>query len=477
MGLAWFVFIYVLVSVGIGLFVSTRVRNTKDYAVAGRHLPLPVVIATVFATWFGAEAIFGVSATFVDEGLNGIVADPFGSSLCLIIAGFLFSKYLYKMNLLTLGDYYHRRYDKKIEVITSIAILISYLGWVAAQIKALGLILNIITDGLISEEIGMVIGMLIVLTYTTLGGMLSVAILDFIQMIVIISGLLFIAYTTSLLTDGITPVIEHAAKNQKLDFWPKGDIWIWISFFATGMTMMLGSIPQQDVFQRVTSANSAKIALWGSILGALIYFLFTFVPMFIAYSATIINPDLFANMVHTDAQHVLPKFVMQYMSKFEQIIFFGAVMSAIMSCSAATLLAPSVTFAENVVKVFKPSMTDKELFKVMRICVVAFATLVLAYALSSNLTIFGMVESAYKITLAGAFTPLVFGIFWSKANQHGALASLVGGISTWIFFEFFSQFSLVPAQLMGLLVSMFLMVLVSLLTGRNSNLTDWAIKT
>ena len=318
----------------------------------------------------------------------------------------------------------------------------------------------------------MVIGMLIVLTYTTLGGMLSVAILDFVQMIVIISGLLFIAYTTASLTEGITPVIEHAAKNQKLNFWPKGDIWIWISFFATGITMMLGSIPQQDVFQRVTSAKTAKIALWGSIMGALIYFLFTFVPMFIAYSATIINPELFADMVHADAQHVLPKFVMQYMSKFEQIIFFGAVMSAIMSCSAATLLAPSVTFAENVIKVFNPSMSDKELFKAMRICVVAFAMLVLAYALSSNLSIFGMVESAYKITLAGAFTPLVFGIFWSKANQHGALAALVGGISSWILFEFFINSSLVPAQLIGLLVSMFLMILVSSLTQRSSALAD-----
>ena len=74
-----FVLIYILVSVGIGLYVATKVKNTRDFAIAGRHLPLPVVIATVFATWFGAEAIFGVSATFVDEGLTGVVADPFGS--------------------------------------------------------------------------------------------------------------------------------------------------------------------------------------------------------------------------------------------------------------------------------------------------------------------------------------------------------------------------------------------------------------
>ena len=110
--------------------------------------------------------------------------------MCLIIAGFLFSKYLYHLNFITLGDFYRKRYDRKIEVITSIAILISYLGWVAAQIKALGLIINVLTDHQVSEEVGMIIGTLIVVSYTTLGGMLSVAILDFIQMLVIISGLL-----------------------------------------------------------------------------------------------------------------------------------------------------------------------------------------------------------------------------------------------------------------------------------------------
>ena len=76
--LIWFVSLYLLVTIGIGIFVSSRVKTTKDYAVAGRHLPLPIVTATVFATWFGAEAIFGVSSTFVKEGLNGVVADPLG---------------------------------------------------------------------------------------------------------------------------------------------------------------------------------------------------------------------------------------------------------------------------------------------------------------------------------------------------------------------------------------------------------------
>jgi SSS family solute:Na+ symporter len=462
--LIWFVSLYLLVTIGIGIFVSSRVKTTKDYAVAGRHLPLPIVTATVFATWFGAEAIFGVSSTFVKEGLNGVVADPFGSSLCLIIAGIFFSSKLYKLNIITLGDFYRARYNRTVEVLTTIAIVISYLGWVAAQIKALGLIFNLITHQFISEDMGMVIGILIVLTFTTFGGMLSVAILDFIQMIVVIGGLLYIAYAISQLTGGIVPVIESASINHKLDFFPKGNIWTWITFFGTWITMMLGSVPQQDVFQRVTSAKTAKVALYGSILGATIYFIFTFVPMFIAYSATLIDAEYFNGLVNTNSQHVLPMLVLNYMPLFAQVIFFGAVLSAIMSCSSATLLAPSISFAENIVKGYFPTISDKRLLKIMRITLVCFSAVVLLYALSSNLSIFGMVESAYKITLAGAFVPLIFGAFWKKANSQGALMAIIGGIGSWLFVELFiGDKALIPAQLIGLGNSIIGMVVGSLL--------------
>ncbi|MDO9051001.1 MAG: sodium:solute symporter family protein [Methylotenera sp.] len=463
--LIWFVAIYLLISITIGLVAATRVKNTKDYAVAGRHLPLPVVMATVFATWFGAEAIFGVSSTFVTEGLNGVAADPFGASMCLIIAGFFFSTQLYKLNIITLGDFYRMRYNRTVEVLTTIAIVISYLGWVAAQIKALGLIFNMITNGAVSEETGMILGTAIVLTYTTFGGMFSVAVLDFVQMIVVIGGLLYIGSIVSGMTGGVAPVIDHARAAGKLDLFPKGaDVWVWVTFLGGWMTMMLGSIPQQDVFQRITSAKSANIALWGSILGASVYFCFTFVPMFIAYAATLIDPVLFGKLVLEDSQRVLPTLVLQHTPIFTQAIFFGAVLSAIMSCSSATLLAPSISFAENIVRGYMPHLTDKGFLRVMRICLVGFALCVLFYALNTELSIFGMVESAYKITLAGAFVPLFFGAFWKKATSQGALAAIIGGIGTWVMIEvLIGEASLIPPQLIGLGVSVVGMILGSLL--------------
>jgi SSS family solute:Na+ symporter len=462
--LIWFVVIYLLASVAIGLYAATRVHNAKDFAVAGRSLPMPVVTATVFATWFGAEAVFGVSATFVKDGLSGVVADPFGASMCLIIAGIFYGTKLYKLNILTLGDFFRMRYNRPVEILTTLCIVVSYLGWVSAQIKALGLVFSVVTNGAISPNVGMVLGAAIVLTYTTFGGMLSVAILDFVQMGVVMGGLLYIGYLISGMTGGVEVVVNHASAAGKLEFFPTGGAVQWLTFLGAWITMMLGSIPQQDVFQRVTSARSARIAIIASILGGVLYFCFTFVPMFIAYSATLIDPEKFNNLIQTDSQLVLPTLVLQHTPVFAQAIFFGAVLAAIMSCSSATLLAPSVAFSENILRAFFPGLTDRTFLRMMRITIVCFTGIVLVFALNTNASIFKMVENAYKVTLAGAFVPLFFGAYWSRATTQGALAAIIGGLASWLLVEFMlGEASLVPPQLIGLALSMIGMILGSLL--------------
>jgi Na+/proline symporter len=384
--------------------------------------------------------------------------------MCLIIAGIFYGTKLYKLNVLTLGDFFRMRYNRTVEVLTTLCIVISYLGWVSAQIKALGLVFSVVTDGAISPTAGMILGAAIVLTYTTFGGMLSVAILDFVQMGVVMGGMLYIGYLVSGMTGGVDVVISHASAAGKLDFFPSASAVEWLTFLGAWLTMMLGSIPQQDVFQRVTSARSARIAIIASVLGGVLYFCFTFVPMFIAYSATLIDPEKFNALIQTDSQLVLPTLVLQHTPVFAQAIFFGAVLAAIMSCSSATLLAPSVAFSENILRGFFPGLGDKAFLRMMRITIVCFTVIVLAFALNTNASIFKMVENAYKVTLAGAFVPLFFGAYWSRATTQGALAATIGGLTVWLLVEFLlGQASLVPPQLTGLAASLFGMIAGSLL--------------
>ena len=465
-----FVIVYWIVSVGIGIWAALRVKNTGDYAVAGRSLPLPIVTATVFATWFGSETVLGIPATFLREGFGGILADPFGSSMCLILVGLFFARPLYRMSLLTIGDYYRSRYGRTVEALTTICIVLSYLGWVAAQISALGLVFNVVSGGEISQAAGMVVGASTVLLYTLWGGMWSVAITDFVQMIVIVLGMLYIGWDVSQMTGGVGAVVQHAADSGKFaSFWPELSLAGVLGFTAALVTMMLGSIPQQDVFQRVASSRNEKTAGRASILGGCMYFAFAFIPMFLAYSATLIDPALVQKLISGDKQSqlILPSLILQHAPIFAQVMFFGALLSAIKSCASATLLAPSVTFTENILRPMFRHLSDRELLRLMRVVVLCFTVVVTVFALNSHLSIYKMVENAYKITLVSAFAPLAFGLYWKPANRLGALLAVILGLTTWIGLEFFAPQAVCPPQLAGLLASITGMVVGSLLPQRS----------
>lgn len=246
----------------------------------------------------------------------------------------------------------------------------------------------------------------------------------------------FIASIFSEQTGGAAVVISHASAAGKLDFFPEADVAQWLAFLGAWITMALGSIPQQDVFQRVTSAKSVKVAIIGSMLGGTLYFCFAMLPMFIAYSATLIDPDTFNELAQTDAQMVLPTLILQHTPVFAQAIFYGAVLSAIMSTASATLLAPSVAFSENILRNYFPGITDHSFLRMLRITIVCFACVVLGFALGTDDSIFKMVENAYKVTLSGAFSPLIFGAYWKRSTTQGRCSPSLAAYRRGLFWKY-----------------------------------------
>jgi SSS family transporter len=421
-------------------------------------------MATVFATWFGAETVLSVSATFAKDGLGGIPGDPFGASVCLVLAALLFAKLFYRMNLMTIGDFYKKRYGKGVEVITSFAIVASYLGWTSAQMTALGLVIHVLTGGAVPLNTAILIGAGVVLIYTIFGGMWSIAFTDLLQTIVILIGLSLVAWLVSDMAGGTQKVIAQAAADGKFNFFPEDSKGWWAmagAFFA----FAFGSVPQQDVFQRMTSAKDEKTAVRGTVYGALIYFCFAFVPIFIAYAAVVSDPaiaKLFGAEDAREIQRVLPDLVLNKMPLWAQVMFFGALLSAILSTASGALLAPTSLFTENVLKPFAPKMSDKQFLFTLRLVLVTFTAIALLFALNSTSTMYEMVQNAYNVTLAGAFIPLLAGAYWKRATTQGALFSAIGGLSVWLGAMNLAPESMIPANLLGFFASAVLMVIGSL---------------
>ena len=457
------VVLYLLGTLAIGLYAATRVKTSTDFALAGRSLPLVMIITTTFATWFGAETVLGISAKFVQGGLGSVVEDPFGASMCLVLVGAFFAAKLYRMNLMTIGDFFRKRYGKPVEIFCSMAIILSYLGWVAAQITAIGLVFNVVSAGGISVEMGMIIGTISILVYVVFGGMLAVAWTDFIQMIVLVVGLSAIALLAGSAAGGTDKVIELAVSNNWFKFFPEPNFKDIVFFIAAAITMMLGSIPQQDVYQRVMAAKDAKTATRGAIIGGLCYLVFAFVPMFIVACAVIIMPQQTKEMLDGgSSQRILPTLILTHMPFWAQVFFFGALLSAIKSTASATLLAPSTSFVENIYKNIRGRLTDKQELFAFRVTLIVFTAGVLTYAaVMKGTPIYEMVSAAYQVTLCGAFVPLVCGLYWPRATRQGAIASIVLGIVTWLIFLLTPLGEGFPAQLAGFILAVVGMVVGS----------------
>jgi len=436
---------YLILTILVGYWASRRVKTSGDFMLAGRSLPIMLSSAALFATWFGSETVFGASSEFIKGGLYSVIEDPFGAALCLVLFGLFFARKLYGMNLLTLGDFFKVRFGRRTELVASIFLAPPYVGYIAAQLVAMGLILNAVTGLAVWE--GVVISAFVVTFYTYIGGMWAISVTDFFQSILTITGLLVLAFILAREAGGVATVLREVPP-QNFKFLPEVNFKEIVLYFAAWSVLGLGSIPSQDVFQRVTSSNSATTAVRSCFIAAFLYLTVAMLPLFIS----LCTKHLYPNQTG-DSQMALPRMVLAHTGLPIQILFFGSLLSAIMSTTSSAILAPAAIFSENIVRpLARKDYTDRQMLMLTRISVLLFAILATVMAcLRTN--IYHLVGESSILSLVSLFAPLVLGLYWEKASPAGALLSMVSGIAVWIVFEFNETTwpSLVPALLVSLL--------------------------
>ncbi|MFN3598733.1 MAG: sodium:solute symporter family protein [Aquificaceae bacterium] len=451
-----FILLYILGTLFIGLLASTFVKNSKDYILAGRNLPLSMATFVTFATWFGSETVLGASSVMAKEGLIGVIEDPFGAALCLILIGLFFAKPLYRMNLLTMGDFYRVIYGRRAEVVASLMMVFSYFGWIAAQMVAIGIILQLVLG--VSQVWGIFVGFGVVLLYTFLGGMWAVSLTDFIQTIMIIVGLVAVLYEVSFGFSQVSTVLQ----SQPMEYYrllPEATLKDVLLYISAWITIGFGSIPQQDVFQRVMASRSERVAVLSAIMGGFMYLTVAFIPLILAIFARVKYPEL----LDLDPQLMLPTMIMEHASLPTKILFFGALLSAIMSTASAAVLAPASVLSENLIKPYIKDLSDKGFLWLTRFCVLLVSLISLAFALSGE-SIYHLVGSSSALSLVSLFVPLVAGLYFKGSNPVSAIGSMLSGFLSWAILEYVFQSEF--ALLVGLAFSVSFYVAFSLLWRR-----------
>jgi len=422
-----FLLLYLCINLAIGWWASRRVKNTTDFVMAGRQLPLLVAGSALFATWFGSETILGASSELVTHGLLGVIEDPFGAALCLLLVGAFYARPLYRLNLLTFNDFFRIRFDRRTELISALFMVPSYFGWIAAQLVAMAVVLQAVAG--VPFFWGVLLCAGVVVFYTYIGGMWAVSVTDFVQTILIVLGLAILAVQLWGKTGGWEPLRE-ATPPDFFRFFPEPNWHEGMHYLAAWITIGLGSIPQQDVFQRVMAARSSRTAVGASFLGGLLYLTVGMLPLFIGLCSMVLYPEIRSG----DPQLTLPGLVLEHSSLGLQVLFFGALLSAILSTTSGAVLAPATVIGENLIKPRFPWIKDHQLLLVMRASVVFVAACSVAMALWRS-NIYELVAQSSALSLVSLFVPLTAGLFWKRASRRGALASMLAGMAMWLLCE------------------------------------------
>ena len=416
--------LYLLLNVAVGAWASRRVKTSQDFVLAGRGLPLVLAASVTFATWFGSETIMGAPAMFVEGGLLAVIEEPFGSALCLFLVGAFFARPLYRLGITTFCDYFRIRFGRSAELLSAVMIIPSYFSWIAAQLVAIGLVLSVVTS--IPREFCILFSAAVVMAYTLLGGMWSISVTDFFHNLIIIMALAVLGVGLWQEVGG-WETIQQKTPPGFFRFLPPNTTRDWVAYGAAWFTIGLGSIPQQDVFQRVMAAKTENTSVRASYLASGLYLTIAMLPLFIALSATILHPNL-----PGDRQLLIPNMVMQHGSLPLQILFFGAVSSAILSVSSGAILAPATVFGENIMKFFRPDTPDAVLLKTIRWAIVVITVICVGMSISRDTNIFDLVGESSAFSLVSLFVPLTAGIYWKRANLTGCLWSMAVGLVAWL---------------------------------------------
>jgi SSS family solute:Na+ symporter len=461
MSLGFYVILYLLITVAVGFAAALLIRGARDFLLASRQLPFVVSSMALFALWYGSETVFGASAEFMENGLIGVMEDPFGAFLCLVLFGLFLVRPLYRRNLVTLGDLFREAYGPRVELVSSFFMILTFVGYIAAQLIALGILFEIVFG--MDPMAGRLMSAVIVTAYTTAGGMWAVSITDFVQSIVIMAGLAVLCFQ---LGGDVDPAVTFAPPTENFfDFFPSEDNGTsWIDWIAAWLTLGLGSLASQDIFQRANSARSERVAVYSTLFGAVLYLVFAMAPLYLALLVFQLEPEL----LEGDTQYALLQFVGGYAPFWLQVCFYGALLSAVFSTASGALLAPSSILAENFFKpLFLRNPTDRSLLQASRIAVLLMALVATALTFFSD-SIYDLVAESSVLGAVSILVPMLYALFGNKPSSAGAVWSMTLGLVAYVLSEYWYVGSPLPSLFIGMGASWAGMLAGNFLAGRAS---------
>jgi len=416
---------YLLLQLAIGVWVSRRITSEADYLVAGRQLGMTLATFSMFATWFGAESIVGSSGTTFREGLSFASSEPFGYGLCLIVMGLVFAIPLWRRQLTTLADLFRTRYSVPVERLAAVILIPSSILWAAAQVRAFGHVLSIVSPGIeLNLAIAMAAGF--VMLYTVFGGLLADAMTDLIQGVMLVIGLVIVGVAVLVAVGGLdgVPVAMEATRALRGAGATTHDVPL-LDVLEAWAIPVCGSVLATELVGRVIATRDASIARRASLVGGALYITVGLIPVFVGLVAAPLVPAL------ADAEQLMPTLAQQLLPTALFAIFAGGLISAILSTVDSTLLVASGIMSHNLIVPLARITDERHKVRIARAGVMLFG--VAAYFIAINAEgVFALVEQASAFGSAGTLVVVCFGLFTPWGGPRTAALTLAGGVVSYL---------------------------------------------
>jgi Na+/proline symporter len=425
----YLVLVYMTIQLGIGVWISRRIRTESAYLVADRKLGYTLATFSIFATWFGAETVVGSAGNAYRNGVSLGSAEPFGYGLCLILMGVIFAIPLWRRRLTTLADFFRQRYSVTVERVAAIILVPSSILWAAAQVRAFGHIISTASGGW-DVELAIGIAALFTIAYTMFGGLLVDAIADVIQGVVVVMGLgvLFAAVVAKL--GGVGAFVGALQHSEGVGLLPKEAMSGW-EIAEEWAIPILGSVVATELVGRVIATKSHVHARNTPIMAACLYLGAGLLPLLIGLSAGSFGMQV------ADAEQIVPSVARELLPTFAFAAFVGALISAILSTVDSTLLTASGLLSHNLIVPVANITNERVKVIVARVGVLLFGVVAYSLALTAE-GVYALVEQASAFGSSGALIVICFGLFTSFGRAYAALATLLVGTLAYIALSFTS---------------------------------------
>jgi Na+/proline symporter len=445
---------YVLIQFTIGAWVSRRIASASDYILAGRQLGVGLVAFSVFATYFGAEAIVASGGAVYENGLSGAVVDPICYAAAIILVGVFFAHALWSRGLTTFADLFRQRYSPGVERVVVIVLVPGSVIWAAAQIRAFGQVLDANSGMGLSTAI--VLATVLVGSYSVIGGLLADAVTDLIQGLVLLAGLVVLGVTVAVQVDLSAGGLAHIEPERLRVIDPDEDL---LSVFEKMAIPICGTIVAVELISRFLGARTAAIAARGTLVGGLMYIVVGMVPVFLG----LVAPGLIPN--HPDPEQIVARLAEVYLPGLLHVVFVGAIISAILSVVHSALHAPAAQISHNLITRLLPDLTARQRLWSVRSTVLILSIVAFLISFSSE-GIKDLVETASAFGSAGVFVATLFALFTRFGGPLAAHTSIACGMIVWALSKY--ALGLTAPYLLGLVTALAGYVAGAVIEGRQS---------